>query len=131
MDLDRTRIRAEREIIVGQLTVAATLVARLVTVYLQLTVARSLDPVLFGLAVLKSGLLILALVLYRRSVWPALLMLAVWPIGFLYAWFGPAHASLPVLAVGLLVGVGFLIGEHGVRSLRLVRVLESSPTVAA
>lgn len=115
----------------GQLTVAATLVARLVTVYLQSTAGRSLDPVLFGLAVLKSGILFLALVFYRRSVWPALLMLTVWPIGFLYAWLGAPHANLPVLAVGLLVGVGFIVGEHGVRSLRLVRALESSPAVAA
>ena len=131
MDLDRTRTRAEWEITVGQLTVAATLVARLVTVYLQLRAAGSLDPVNFGLAVLKSGILILVLVFYRRAVWPALLMLIVWPIGFLFAWLGPAHASLPVLAVGLLVGVGFFIGEHGVRSLRRVRALESSPAVAA
>ncbi len=131
MDLNRARIRAEWEITVGQLTVAAILVARLVTVYLQLRAAGSPNPVDFGLAVLKSGILILVLAFYRRSVWPALLMLTVWPIGFLYAWLGAPHASLPVLAIGLLVGVCFFIGEHGVRSLRLVRALESSPTVAA
>ena len=74
MDLNRTRTRAEWEITVGQLTVAAILVARLVTVYLQLRAAGSLNPVDFGLAVLKSGILILALLFYRRSVWPALLM---------------------------------------------------------
>jgi hypothetical protein len=131
MNMDRTRTRAEWEITVGQLTVAATLVARLATVYLQLTAVRSLDPIVFGQAVLKSGILILVLVLYRRFVWPSLLMLAVWPIGFLYAWLGAPHATPPVLAVGLLVGVAFFIGAHGVRSPRRVRALESSPAVAA
>lgn len=131
MDLDRTRTRAEWEITVGQLTVAATLVARLVTVYLQLRAAGSLDMILFGQAALKSAVLILALVLYRRFVWPSLLMLAVWPIGFLYAWLGAPHATLPVLAVGLLSGIGFFIGAHGVRSLRRVRALDGCPAVAA
>ena len=131
MDLDRTRARAEREITAGRFTVAATLVARLITVYLQLRTATSLDPVLFGQAVLKSGVLILVLVLYRRFVWPSHLMLAVWPIGFLYAWLGAPHAPAPVLALGILVGVGLLIGAHGIRSLRRVRALESSPAVAA
>ena len=115
----------------GQLTVAATLVARLITVYLQLTAAGALDPLLFGQAVLKSGILILLLVSYRRFVWPSMLMLAVWPIGFGYAWLGPPHAAPPVLIVGLLIGVGFFIGAHGVRLLRRVRALESSPAVAA
>lgn len=110
---------------------AATLIARLITVYLQLTAAGSLDPTLFGQAVLKSGILILVLVLYRRYAWPSLLMLAVWPIGFLYAWLGPPHATPRVLAFGLLVGLGFLVGARGVRSLRRVRALESSPAVAA
>ena len=131
MDLDRTRTRAEWEITVGQLTVAATLVARLITVYLQLAASGSLNPILFGQAVLKSGILILVLVLYRRYVWPSLLMVAVWPIGFVYAWLGAPHATPPVLAVGLLIGVGFLVGAYGVRSLRRVRALESSPAVAA
>ncbi|HKW46917.1 MAG TPA: hypothetical protein VJN70_05710 [Gemmatimonadaceae bacterium] len=131
MDLDRIRSRAEWEITVGQLTVAAILFARLITVYLQLTAAGPLDPTLFGQAVLKSGLLILVLVLYRRFAWPSLLMLAVWPIGFLYAWLGPPHATPRVLRVGLLIGAGFFIGTYGVRSLRRVRALESSPAVAA
>lgn len=131
MDLDRTRTRAEWEITVGQLTVAATLVARLITIYLQLRAARSLDPILFGQAVLKSGILILVLVLYRRFVWPSLLMLAVWPIGFLYAWLGAPHATAPVLALGLLIGLGFFLGAHGVRSLRRVRALDSSPAVSS
>lgn len=130
MDLDRTRTRAEWEITVGQLTVAATLVARLITVYLQLRAAGSLDPILFGQAALKSGILVLVLVLYRRFVWPSLLMLVAWPVGFLYAWLGAPHATLPVLAVGLLMGAGFSIGAHGVRSLRRIRALESSPAVA-
>ena len=131
MDLDRTRSRAEWEITVGQLTVAATLVARLITVYLQLRAAGSLDPILFGQAVLKSGILILVLVLYRRFAWPSLLMLAVWPIGFAYAWLGPPHATPRVLAVGSLIGVGFSIGAYGVRSLRRVRALERWPAVVA
>jgi len=131
MDLDRTRTRAERETTVGQLTVAATLVARLITVYLQLTAANSLDPILFGQAVLKSGTLIIVLMLYRRFAWPSLLMVAAWSIGFLYAWLGAPHATTPVLAVGLLAGVGFLIGAHGVRSLRRIRALESSAAAAA
>ena len=115
----------------GQLTVAATLVARLVTVYLQLTAPRSLDPILVGQAVFKTGLLLLVLVVYRRFAWPSLLMLALWPIGFLSAWLGPAHATPRVLAVGLLTGVGFFVGAHGVRSLRRLRALESSPAAAA
>ena len=131
MDLDRTRLRAEREITVGQLTVAATLVARLITIYMQLRAAGALDPILFGQAVLKSGILILVLVLYRRFVWPSVVMLAVWPIGFLYAWLGAPHATPPVLAVGLVIGVGLFIGAHGVRSLRRVRALESSPNAVA
>ena len=130
MDLDRARTRAEYEVTVGQLTVAGTLVARLVTVYLQLTAGRSLAPILFGQAVLKSGVLLLVLVLYRRFLWPSLLMLAVWPIGFVYAWFGPPHATSLVLTVGFLAGVSFFIGAHGARSLRRVRALERAPAVA-
>lgn len=131
MDLDRTRSRAEREITVGQLTVAATLVARLITVYLQLRAAGSLDAILFGQAVLKSGIVILVFVFYRRFVWPSLLVAAVWPIGFVYAWLGAPHATPLVLAVGLLIGAGFSIGAHGVHSLRRIRALESRPAVAA
>jgi len=131
MDLDRTRRRAELEISVGQLTVAATLVARLVTVYWQLTAKSALDPVLLGQALLKCGLLIAILVLYRRLVWASILLLTVWPIGFLYAWLGPPHATPRVLALGLLVGVCFFIGAHGVRTLRRIRALEDPSAFAA
>lgn len=131
MDVNRVRTRAEWEITVGQLTVAATLAARLITVVVQLRAASSLNPVLFGQAVLKSGILVLVLVSYRRYAWPSLLMLVVWPIGFLYAWLGPAHATPPVVGIGLLVGLSLFIGALGMHSLRRVRAMGISPAVAA
>ena len=130
MDFDHKR-RAEIEVTVGQLAGAATLVARLITVYLQLTANGSLDPILFGQAVLKSALLIAILLFYRRFAWPSLLLLAVWPIGFVYAWLGPPHATLRILAVGMVVGLCFLVGAHGVRTLRRLRALERPPAFAA
>lgn len=131
MDFDPKRSRAELEATVGQLAVAATLVARLITIYLQLTANRSLDSVLFGQALFKSALLIAILLLYRRFAWPSVLLLAVWPIGFVYAWVGPPHATVGILAAGLLVGSCFLVGAHGVRTLRRLRALESPPAFAA
>lgn len=130
MDLDHTRRRAQWEVTVGQLTVAATLAARLMTVYWQLTANGPLDPVLFVQAVFKSGLLIAILLLYRRFAWPSLLLVAVWPIGFLYAWLGPPHATPRILAVGLVIGFCFLVGAHGVRTLRGLRALENSSAFA-
>lgn len=130
MDFDHKR-RAEIEVTVGQLASAATLVARLITVYLQLTTNAPLDPILFGQAVLKSALLIAILLLYRRFAWPSLLLLAVWPIGFVYAWLGPPHATLRILALGIVVGLCFLVGAHGVRTLRRLRALKSPPAFAA
>jgi len=77
----------------------------------------------FGLAVFKSGLLIAVVWFYPRHRWPAYLMLAVWPFGFFLAWT-LAHAPPAVMAVGLLVGVGFLLGARGVRRLHELRASE-------
>jgi len=111
----RERI-AKWEVLAGWVTAIGMLVARLVTVYLQFSRA-SVDPVLVGQAILKSVVLIVVVALYRRAQWPSYLLVAVWPIGFLYAWL-VARAPLPVLAVGLLVGVGFVLGMRGTRTLR-------------
>ena len=118
-DLDRERRIAEWQLWVGWATAAATLVARLTTVVLQLSRGR-LDPADFGLALFKSGLLIAVVLLYRSHVWPAYLMLGVWPFGFVVAWV-LARPSLPVLAVGLLVGAGSALGARGVYTLRRLR----------
>jgi hypothetical protein len=103
--------------------------ARLTTVVWQLN-EGSLDPARFGQAVFKSGVLIAVVLLYHRYRWPAYLMLAVWPFGFVLAW-ALAHAPPRVMALGLLAGIGFSLGARGVRSLHTLRTLErpSAPAV--
>lgn len=118
-DSNRPRRIAERQLWAGWATAAAMLVARASTVVLQLNRGR-LDPVLFGQAVFKTGLLIVVVLLYRHRVWPAYLMLAVWPVGFVFAWV-VVHASPSVLAVGVLVGVGFGLGARGAYMLHWLR----------
>ena len=127
-DLVRARRIAEWQLRIGWATAAVMLIARLTTVALQL--ARGLlDPADFGLALFKSGLLIAVVLLYRRRVWPAYLMLAVWPFGFVLAWV-LAHAPPSVMAVGLLVGIGSALGARGVYALRRLRALDGASTAA-
>ena len=128
-DLDRARRTAQWQLWVGWVTAAATLVARLTTVVLQLSRGR-LDAVDFGLAILKSGLLIAVVLFYGRHRWPAYLMLGVWPFGFILGcWL--AHAPPAVLAVGFVIGVASFIGARGARTLHALRALEdaSAPAV--
>src|SRR4051812_44496250 len=106
MDLARAIRIAEWEVTIGQVVLAENLVARLTTVYSQLT-DGPLKPVMFAQATGKSLLLIAMLVLYRRHLWPSHFILAVFPIGFLYAVFG-LHVSVPVVAVGMVMGVGLV-----------------------
>ena len=96
--------------------VAYSYPSRLVTVHCKLPSSRiasalrpahgPVDPLLVGQAVLKSGLLIVVVVLYGRARWPAYLVAAVWPVGFLYA-LRVGHAPGPVLLVGLLIGAAW------------------------
>ena len=109
---------AEWEIRIGWATAALMLVARLTTVVWQL--GRPLDPVNLGQALFKSAVLVLVVLRYRRQAWPAYLMLGVWPFGFVLAWWF-AHPPLAVLGVGLLVGVAFFLGAHGVWTMRRLR----------
>jgi hypothetical protein len=122
---DQARRIAQWQIMAGWLTVMATLVARLTTVYWQLA-SGPIDSPRFGQAILKSALLIAVVVWYRRALWPSHLMLAVWPIGFLYAWL-QLHTSPSILAVGLLVGTGLFLGMRGTRTLR---ALDAHPAPA-
>jgi hypothetical protein len=128
MDLARARRIAEWEVTLGQVALAANLVARLTTVYFQLA-SGPLNPVMFVQATGKSLLLIAMLLLYRRYLWPSHFILAVFPISFLYAVFW-LHASALVLAIGVVMGVGLLLGAHGMRSLRRLRAVDG-PVVAA
>jgi hypothetical protein len=84
---------------------------------------------MFAQATGKSLLLIAMVVLYRRYLWPSHFILAVFPISFLYAVFG-LHVSAPVVAVGVVMGVGLLLGAHGMRSLWRLRAMDG-PVVAA
>jgi hypothetical protein len=103
-------------------------VARLTTVGLQLS-REHINVADFGLAVLKSGLLIAVVYFYPRHRWPAYLMLSVWPFGFVLAWT-LAHASPVVMALGLVVGVGFFFGARGARQLHALRAVDpSAPAV--
>lgn len=128
MDLNRRRRLASWEVTLGQLTVAATLIARVTTVYWQLD-RRPFPVELFFESLFKSALLIAVVLLYRRQLWPSHLMLAVWPIGFLYAWLG-AHAAPRVLALGAAIGIAFALGAHGARILRRVGALDRSAVAA-
>ena len=116
MHSDQARRFAEWQVMVGWLTAIATLVARLTTFYGQLLVGP-IDSLLFGQAIVKSAVLIAVVVWYRRTLWPSHLMLAVWPISFLYAWL-EFHASPAILAVGLVVGAAFFLGARGARTVR-------------
>jgi hypothetical protein len=124
-DLDHARRTAQWQLWIGWATAAAMLVARLATVVLQLSRGR-LDPVAFGLAIFKSGLLIAVVLFYGRYRWPAYLMFGVWPFGFILAWL-LAHAPPAVLAVGVVVGVTSFLGAHGARTLH---ALEHAPAPA-
>jgi hypothetical protein len=119
---------ARRQLWAGWLVAAATLVARLTTVGLQLSRGR-INLADFGLAVLKSGFLIVIVWCYPRQRWPAYLMLAVWPFGFVLAWTF-AHAPPAVMAVGLIVGAGSILGARGARQLHALRASARS-TVSA
>ena len=119
VNTDRSERLAQWQVNAGWLTAIVMLVARLTTVYWQMS-SGSLNAVLFGQAVLKSVILIAVVVFYRRAQWPSYLLLAVWPIGFVYAWL-EAHASLPVLALGLFVGIGLFLGVRGTRTLRALK----------
>lgn len=128
--IDRSRARriAEWEVTIGQVVLAANLMARLTTVYLQVA-GGPIRPVMFAQAMGKSLLLIAMLVLYRRQLWPSHFILAVFPFSFLYAVFW-LHVSIPIAAVGVTMGIGLFLGAHGTRSLRRLRALEG-PVVAA
>ena len=128
MDVARARRIAAWETTIGQVALAVNLVARLTTVYWQLT-AGSLNPVMFLQAAGKSLLLIAMLVFYRRYLWPSHFILAVFPLGFLYAVFG-LHVSAPWLAYGVAMGVGLILGAHGMRSLRRLRTVQGSSAAA-
>ena len=128
IDLDRARRTAQWQLWVGWATAAAMLVARLTTVLLQFSRGR-LDPVDFGLAIFKSGLLIAVVLFYGRHRWPAYLMFGVWPFGFILGWW-IAHAPPAVLAVGLVIGVTSFLGARGARTLCALRALEY-PSVPA
>jgi hypothetical protein len=123
----RTRQIAEWEVTVGQVALTAQLLARLTTVYWQLS-GGPLQLERFVQATGKSILLIIMVVLYRRYLWPSHLALAVWPIGFLYAWLG-LHVGPPILAVGVVLGAAFFLGAHGVRTLRRARAVERAQVV--
>ena len=123
-DSERAWRIAQRQLWAGWFVAAATLVARLTTVGLQLSRGR-IDVVDFGLAVFKSGLLIAVVYYYPRHRWPAYLMLSVWPFGFVLA-RTLAHAPPPVMALGLLVGVGFFLGARGARQLHALRTTKAS-----
>jgi hypothetical protein len=104
------------------------LVARLTTVVLQLS-RGNLDAVDFGLAILKSGLLIAIVLRYGRHRWPAYFMLGVWPFGLILGW-RLAHAPPAVLAVGLLIGVTSFLGARGAWTLQRLCALERTPAPA-
>lgn len=123
---ERSERIAQWQVLSGWFTAIAVLLARLSTVYLQLS-RQSVEPVLLAQAILKSAILIVVVVFYRRAEWPSYLLLAAWPVGFVYAWLA-ADASLPVLAVGLLVGFGFFLGVRGTRTLRALKA-RSAPAV--
>ena len=127
-DPARARRIAEWQLRTGWATAALMLIARLTTVVLQLARGR-LDPADFGLALFKSGLLIAVVLLYRRHVWPAYLMLTVWTFGFVLAWV-LAHAPPIVMAVGVLVGIGSALGARGVYKLRQLRALDGTSAAA-
>jgi len=126
---ERAKRIAQWEMWAGWGTAAAMLVARLTTVAWQLG-SGPLDVSRLGLAVLKSVVLVAVVLLYPRHRWPAYLMLSVWPVGFVSAWV-LAHAPPAAMAVGVLVGIGFLLGALGVRTLHRLRALEqaSAPAV--
>jgi len=130
MEYESTRRLASWQVTVGQATAVAQLAARLVTVYWQLGDGAR-DPLLLGQAVLKSGLLIAAVALYRRYLWPSHLLIAVWPVGFVYA-VAIQHVGLPVVLLGLLAGAGLFLGARGMRTLQRVeklRLASVSPAV--
>ena len=128
-DLEHARRAPVWQLRLGWAVAAATLIARLTTVGLQLS-RGPLDPVDFGLAIVKSALLIAVVAYYGRYRWPAYLMLGVWPFGFILAW-RLAHAPPAVLGVGVLIGVGSFLGARGAHALHRLRALErfSAPAV--
>jgi hypothetical protein len=127
-DSERAWRRAQWQLWVGWFVTAATLVARLITVGRQLSRGH-INVADFGQAVLKSGVLIAVVYFYPRHRWPAYLMLSVWPFGFVLAWT-LAHAPPAVMALGLVVGVGFFLGARGARQLHALRAIEpSAPAV--
>jgi hypothetical protein len=124
MNLVHARRVAEWEVTIGQVALAVNLAARLTTVYWQLR-GGPLHPLMFAQASGKSLLLIAMVVLYRRYLWPSHFILAVFPVGFIYAVFG-LHVSALWVAYGLVMGLGLLLGAHGMRSLRRLRAVADS-----
>ena len=128
MTLVHARRVAEWEVTIGQVALAANLVARLTTVFRQIA-GGPLNPLMFAQATGKSLLLIAMVVLYRRYLWPSHFILAVFPVGFLYAVFW-LHVSAPWVAYGIMMGMGLLLGAHGMRSLHRQRAVAGSVMTA-
>jgi hypothetical protein len=107
---------ARWQVMAGWVTVLATLVARLITVVLQLRRSH-LDVELFVESLFKSALLFAVAYQYRRHLWPSYLMAAVFPIGFVLTLLN-AHPPPTVVALGLAVGLAFFAGARGMHTLR-------------
>jgi hypothetical protein len=110
---------AHWQVFVGWVVLLATLLARLITVALQF--ARSshdLELLIESLA--KSVLLVVLLVFYHRHRWPSYFLLALWPVNFVLTWWF-VHPSFAILLLGLGVGIAWLLGAQGMRTIHRLR----------
>ena len=106
---------ARWQVLVGWAVLLATLIARLTTVALQFA-RSSHDPELLVESIAKSAVLIVLLVLYRRYRWPSYFLLALWPVNFALTWWF-ARPSRWVLLLGVGVGIAWLLGARGMRTM--------------
>jgi hypothetical protein len=110
---------ARWQVFVGWAVLFATLIARLTTVALQFA-RSSHDLELLVESLAKSALLVVLLVFYTRHRWPSYFLLALWPVNFALTWW-LAHPPLGILLLGVGVGLAWLVGAHGMRTIHRLR----------
>ena len=110
---------ARWQVFVGWAVLLATLIARLTTVALQFA-RSSHDLELLVESLAKSVILVVLLVFYPRHRWPSYFLLALWPVNFALTWW-LAHPPLGILLLGVGVGVAWLVGAHGMRTIHRLR----------
>ena len=118
---------AHWQVFMGWVVLLATLLTRLTTIALQF-VRSSHDLELLIESLAKSVVLIVLLLYYRRHRWPSYFLLGLWPLNFALTWWY-AHPPATILLLGLVVGVAWLLGARGMRTIHRLR--SGSPAVAA